>query len=101
VPGYKIVVLEQAISDIAESCLYYNKQVYGLGFEFEEEIFQLFEIIKENPLLFPIKFATIHEAVVLSFPFVINYEVLGKQIIVISVFHTKRHPSKKTKKKRK
>lgn len=100
-PSYKIIILEQAISEIAESCLYYNNKLPGLGFEFEEEIFQLLHLIKDNPLLFPIKFAHIHEAVVARFPFVINYEVLGKQIIVSAVFHTKQHPDKKTKKKRK
>jgi hypothetical protein len=101
VPSYKIIILEQAIAEILESCLYYNNKLPGLGFEFEEEIFQLIHLIKDNPLLFPIKFAHIHEAVVARFPFVINYEVLGKQIIVSAVFHTKQHPDKKTKKKRK
>lgn len=100
-PSYKIIILEQAISEIAESCLYYNKKVPGLGLEFEEEIFQLLEIIKHNPYLFPIKFAHIHEAVVTRFPFVINYEVYGKQIIVSAIFHTKRHPDQKLKRKRK
>ena len=69
-PSYKVIILEQAISEIADSCLYYNEELPGLGFEFEEEVFQLLEIIKGNPLLFPIKFAHIHEAVVLRFPFV-------------------------------
>ena len=100
-PSYKIIILEQAISEIAESCLYYNNKLQGLGFEFEEEIFQLLELIKDNPLLFPIKFAHIHEVVVARFPFVINYEVFGKQIIVSAVFHTKQHPDKKIKRKRK
>lgn len=98
---YKIIILEQAISEIAESCLYYNKRIPGLGFEFEEEVFQLLELIKENPLLFPIKFNNIHEAVVARFPFVVNYEVFRKQIIVSAVFHTKQHPDKKSKRKRK
>ena len=100
-PSYKIIILEQAISEIADSCLYYNKKAPGLGFDFEDEIFQLLELIKENPLLFPVKFAHIHEAVVTRFPFVINYEVSGKQIIVSAVFHAKRHPDKKTKRKQK
>ena len=99
--SYKIVILEQAISEIAESCLYYNKKVPGLGFEFEEEVFQLMRIINSNPLLFPIKFAHIHEAVVTRFPFVINYKVFGKQIIVSAVFHVKQNPDKKIKRKRK
>jgi len=96
----KIIILEQAISEIAEACLYYNKKLPGLGFEFEEEIFQVLELIKENPLLFPVKFAHIHEAVVARFPFVINYEVFGKSVIVSAIFHTKQHPDKKTKRKR-
>ncbi len=33
------------------------------------------------------------------FPFVINYEILGKQIIVSAVFHTKRNPAKEKKRK--
>ncbi len=99
-PKFKVIIIEQAISEIAESCTYYNNKVSGLGIEFEDEVFNLLEIIKENPLIFPIKFSNIHEAVLLSFPFVINYEILDRQIIVHAVFHTKREPAKKIKKKR-
>ena len=98
---YKVIILEQAISEIADSCLYYNKKVPGLGFDFEDAVFQLLELIKDNPLLFPVKFAHIHEAVVVRFPFVITYEILGKQVIVTAVFHVKRNPVKKTKRKQK
>jgi hypothetical protein len=101
VPNYKVIILESAISEIADSCSYYNEKVSGLGYEFEEEIFQMIEIIKENPFLFPVKFSDIHEAVLLSFPFVVNYEVRGKQINILVVFHTKRHPDNKLKRKRK
>lgn len=45
----KIVILKQAVSEIAESCAFYNKKLPGLGDEFEEEIFQLFEFIRSNP----------------------------------------------------
>lgn len=100
-PSYKIIILEQAISEIADSSLYYNEELPGLGLEFEEEVFQLLELIQDNPLLFPVKFAHIHEAVVTRFPFVVNYEVSGKQIIVSAVFHAKRHPNKKIKRGRK
>lgn len=96
-PSYKIIILEQALSEIESSCLYYNNEIPGLGFEFEEEVFELFELIKNNPLLFPIKFAHIHEAVVRRFPFVVNYEIYRKQIIVSAVFHVKQHPDKKIK----
>lgn len=95
----KIVILEPAVSEIAESCAFYNQKLPGLGDEFEEEIFQLFEFIRSNPLLFPLKFAHIREVPMKRFPFVINYEILGKQIIVSAVFHTKQNPAKKKKRK--
>ena len=59
----------------------------------------MFDVIKKNPLLFPVKFAHMHEAVVKRFPFVVNYEIIGKQIVILSVFHVKQHPSKKVKQK--
>lgn len=100
-PTYKIIILEEAIAEIRESCLYYDENSPGLGLVFEEEVFQLFEKIKDNPLIFPIKFAHLHEAVLTRFPFVVTYELFGKTIIISAVFHTKRNPDKKIKRKRK
>jgi hypothetical protein len=100
-PSYKIILLEEAISEITESSLFYNENAPGLGLEFEMEVFQLLERIKDNPLLFPVKFANIHEALLTRFPFVVTYEIFGKQIIVSAVFHTKRNPNKKIKRRRK
>ena len=99
--SYKIIILESAITDISDSCIYYNKAVSGLGFEFEEEVFRLLQLIKQNPFLFPIKFANIHEAVLSTFPFVINYELLDKIIVVTAVFHTRQKPVKKINRKKK
>lgn len=98
---YKLIILEQAVSEFEDACLYYNDQIPGLGFEFEEEIFALLELLNHNPLLFPIKFAHIREAVVSRFPFVINYEITEKAIIVSAIFHSKQNPDKKSKRKRK
>ena len=97
----KLIILEPAVLELEDACLYYNEKVSGLGLEFEEEVGALLELIKNNPLLFPIKFAHIHEAVMKRFPFVINYEMSGKQIIVSAIFHVKQNPVKKIKRKRK
>jgi len=97
----KLLILERAVFELEDACLFYNNKVSGLGFEFEEEVVSLLELIKDNPLLFQIKFAHIHEAVMKRFPFVINYEVFGKQIIVSAIFHVKQNPVKKIKRKRK
>lgn len=97
----KLIILERAVFELEDACLYYNNNVLGLGFEFEEEVAVLLELIKDNPLLFPIKFGHIHEAVMKRFPFVINYEVSGRQVIVSAIFHVKQNPVKKIKRKRK
>jgi plasmid stabilization system protein ParE len=98
--SFKIIILEEAIGEITDSILYYNENAPGLGLEFEKEVFQFFKKIEDNPLLFPIKFASIHEAVLNRFPFVITYEVFGNQILILAVFHTHRNPEKKVKKRR-
>lgn len=97
----KLIILERAVTELENACLFYNDKVSGLGFEFEEEVVILLELIKDNPLIFPIKFAHIHEAVMKRFPFVINYEVSGKQIIVSAIFHVKQNPAKKITRKQK
>ncbi len=66
---YKLIILEHAALEFEDACQYYNNELAGLGFEFEEEIMMLLELIKDKPLIFPIKFAHIHEAVVRRFPF--------------------------------
>ncbi len=98
--SYKLIILERAVLEFEDACLYYNKQAPGLGVEFQDEIITLLGFIKDNPLLFPIKFAHIREAVVRRFPFVINYEIAEKLIIVSAVFHSKQSPGKKTKRER-
>ena len=95
----KLIVSEAAILQLEESCLFYERKKKGLGFELEQEIADVLEIIEKNPLLFPVKFSDLREAVVRRFPFVIVYEIFEKQVVVVSIFHTKQHPSKKKKKK--
>jgi hypothetical protein len=94
---YRIIVLEHAVSELEQACKYYNDKVIGLGFELEAEVFAILQLIKGNPLLFPIKFANIHEAVVSRFPYIITYEIIGNRIIISAIFHTKQNPSKKSK----
>jgi plasmid stabilization system protein ParE len=96
---YKVVLLEEALAELTESSGYYSRQSPELGQAFEEEVFQMLEVIRLNPLLFPIKFDCFHEAVLARFPFVFVYEVNVKEILVSAVFHTKRNPAGKAKKK--
>jgi hypothetical protein len=44
----KLIILERAVFELENACIYYNNKVSGLGFEFEEEIVSLLELIKDN-----------------------------------------------------
>lgn len=98
---HKLIILERAAFEFENACAYYNNQVLGLGYELEDEIITLLELIKDNPVLFSTKFAHIREAVVKRFPFAINFEITEKLIIVSAIFHVKQSPTKKIKRKRK
>lgn len=96
---YKVTLLAGALAELSESITYYSQQSPTLGEAFEEEVFELLELISHNPLLFPIKFECYHEAVLKRFPFVVVYEVMDREIVVSAVFHTKRNPVGKLKTK--
>jgi plasmid stabilization system protein ParE len=67
-----------------------------LGDRFEEDVFSKISLIAANPLHYPSK-KKAREAVTDNFPFLIVYRINEKQklIMIISIFHTSRHPKKK------
>jgi hypothetical protein len=94
--AFKLIFLEPAIIDLENAFQYYEGKVNGLGIEFENEVVEAVKLIRRNPLLFPIKFANVHEALINRFPYVLTYEVVEKHILVLAVFNTHQNPKKKT-----
>ena len=93
---YTIDLLFKAHQEIFEGWKWYEEQQAGLGYRFEEEVFKKIELIGSNPLHYPLKKGT-HEVNMDTFPYLIVYRIneRSKLIIVVSVFHTSRHPKKK------
>jgi plasmid stabilization system protein ParE len=93
---FQIVILEKAFQEIENARDYYENNQLNLGTSFTNEVFSILEILESNPLLFPVKFENIREAVIKKFPFVVIFEVLpNDEIIVLSVFHFRRNPEDK------
>jgi plasmid stabilization system protein ParE len=93
---FQIVILEKAFQEIENARDYYENNQINLGISFSKEVFSILEIIETNPLLFPVKFENIREAVIKKFPFVVVFEILpNDEIIVLSVFHFRRNPEDK------
>lgn len=93
---FQVIILEKAFQEIKNARNYYENNQINLGTSFTKEVFSILEILESNPLLFPIKFDNIREAVIKKFPFVVVFEVLtNNEIIVLSVFHFRRNPNDK------
>ena len=95
---YTVDLLFKAHQEIFEGWKWYEEQQPGLGDRFEEEVFNKIDLIAANPLHYPTKKGN-HEATTDKFPFLIIYRVSEKRksIVIISIFHTSRHPKKKYK----
>lgn len=93
---FQVIILEKAFQEIENARNYYENNQINLGTSFTKEVFSILEILESNPLLFPVKFNNIREAVIKKFPVVVVFQVLtNNEIIVLSVFHFRRNPNDK------
>jgi plasmid stabilization system protein ParE len=94
--SYSVDFFRKARLELFEARVYYEERVPGLGKRFKEEVFRKIDLIKSNPLHYPLKNG-FHEAQTDTFPFLLVYKVVESQklIVIVSVFHTSRHPKKK------
>ena len=94
--SYTFALTPKAEQEIYESGDWYEEQQEGLGYRFEKEVLEKIKVITKNPLHYPFK-GKWREAGLDKFPFLITYRVDedNKTLIIISVFHTSRHPKRK------
>ncbi|MBP2281766.1 hypothetical protein H4V97_000084 [Flavobacterium sp. CG_23.5] len=94
--AFKIVFSRLAENEMEVAIDFYESRRKGLGKYFFGYIKGYLKIIEANPKLFAIKKEPCFREIALKkFPFVIIYEVFKNEIIVYSIFHTSRNPSKK------
>jgi len=83
---------ELARRELLEARDYYDDLVYRLGEKFIIEIERCLNIIKTNPLAYPVVKQNVRKAVVIKFPFSILYRLESDNIYVLAVMHQKRQP---------
>lgn len=84
---------ELARNELFDARDYYDDLVYGLGKLFIWEIERCLNVIKSNPLAYPITKENIRKAVILKFPYSILYRVDNNKIYILAVMHQKRKPN--------
>jgi plasmid stabilization system protein ParE len=88
---------QAAQAELREAALWYEDEQRGLGEQFLDEYGQVIERILRAPKRFG-KIETVHtrrnirRCFVKRFPYYVAYEIVGNEIVVLAVAHTKRRP---------
>jgi hypothetical protein len=82
-----------------EAYEWYNEQQPGLGDLFLDELESCFDKLELWPLAYGKIKKNYRQLVLQTFPYVIVFEILKKDVVVYSVFHTSLNPKKKFRKK--
>lgn len=94
---FKLRILIKARKEFINAFYWYEEQKDGLGDKFSLEIEHSLNLIQKNPNHYPTKINPLKEFVIKKYPFVISYKIKNnsKEIIIASIFHTKRNPTLK------
>jgi plasmid stabilization system protein ParE len=84
----------EAEAEFREAIYWYEHQRRGLGSEFILCIDEAVERIRRSPDTYPKVHKSIRRIVVRRFPFAVFYEVVGIQIRVLAIYHSRRDPSR-------
>ena len=85
-------VRPQADAELDEAAAWYAARSRGLGAEFVRVIDAAFASIERNPRQFPVVYKDFRRAVVRRFPYAILFTVSEPEIVIWSVFHSRRDP---------
>jgi hypothetical protein len=80
--NFNVQVRRAAELDIAEAQVWYERQRSGLGADFHSEVFRIFTILRETPLIYPVMYRDVRRALVHRFPYLLWYRVVGENVTV-------------------
>lgn len=92
--SFNVQVRRAAELDVAAAQIWYETQRSGLGAEFLFEVSQVFARLTETPLIYSAVYQDVRRAVVHRFPYLIWYQVLGKDVTVLACTHGRQDPDK-------
>jgi hypothetical protein len=95
--SYQIVIKEEAYADTLEAYRYYEEQLAGLGERFLAALLQRYSNLSEHPDFYSYIKAPeqlLRDVVLHGFPYVVVFEISGKDVIVYAVHNTHKRPKK-------
>ena len=83
-----------AKDDVAEALDYYDTISESLALRFEKELNEAFDKLEQQPYYY-FNINNIYRRIVLpSFPYMVVYRIAEQTVVIIAVFHQKKHPNK-------
>ncbi|MBI1287684.1 MAG: hypothetical protein GC178_08910 [Flavobacteriales bacterium] len=97
--SYGHVFQERAQYEFDDATDWYRDRSKLASENFAKEVFQSIDLICKTPHRWPVSDAGFHEFVLKKFPYSVVYRIdeMRKLVLIISVFHHKRHPKQKLK----
>jgi len=89
---YKIQVAVRAIADIHDAADWYDEQLPGLGTRYKMAVKSQINDLRNDALLYPVKYDDMHYRKIKSFPYLVHYKIKQNVVHVIAVIHTSRNP---------
>lgn len=83
----------KAQEDLVEALDYYTFIDQPLKNKFINDLDLTFGKIQKYPKLYPYETPTAQKVLLKKFPYIVLYEHFENLIMVLAIFHTKRHPS--------
>ena len=93
----QIILKPEAVLMTKDAYDWYEEQNKGLGEIFLDELDKCLEKLRSNPAGRPKISKNYRQARLKRFPYVVVFELIKTDIIVLSVFHTKRNPKNRFK----
>ena len=92
--NYKIRIDEDALQDIQNATIWYNKQLEGLGSKFQKQIKSQINALKKDATIYAIRYDNVRCMNIKKFPFMVHYSI-STNLLLVEVFaitHTSRNP---------
>ena len=88
-----VVFQRAARTEFDSAADWYEQHRSGLGIEFTVAVQGVLDRIATQPDFYPSVWKDVREALVRRFPYCIYYRNEPRQVLVLAVFHTARHPA--------
>ena len=89
---YKILIDEEALSDIQEATEWYNEQLQDLGSRFQKQVKSQINSLKTDAEIHTNRYENVRCMLIKKFPFMVHYTVDNLTVNIFAILHTSRNP---------